>query len=87
MIALPFAAGAVKDTDALVLPRVAVTEVGTPGTVAGVTADDDADSAPDPSAFVACTVNVYAVPFVSPVTAQGLDEQDAVAPPGVAVAV
>src|SRR5712692_4473647 len=34
----------------------------------GVTALDAADSAPLPTLFVACTVNVYAVPFVNPVT-------------------
>jgi hypothetical protein len=37
-------------------------------TVPGVTAVDAADSAPVPTVFVALTVNVYAVPFVSPVT-------------------
>jgi hypothetical protein len=32
--------------------------------------------------FVAVTVKVYAVPFVSPVTVIGLDEPDAVMLPG-----
>ena len=40
-----------------------------PGTVAGVTAGEAAEAAPAPLAFVAFTVNVYAVPFASPVTA------------------
>ena len=34
----------------------------------GVTGLDAADSAPVPTAFVAATVNVYVVPFVSPPT-------------------
>jgi len=42
--------------------------VGAPGTVAGVTLFDAADAALVPTAFVAVTVKVYAVPLVSPVT-------------------
>jgi hypothetical protein len=68
VIALPFDAGAVHDTVAWPLPGVAVTLVGAPGAAAGVTALDAADAGPFPIAFVAVTVNVYAVPFVSPVT-------------------
>jgi hypothetical protein len=67
----PFDAGAVQDTDADALPAVAVTAVGAPGAVAGatgVTLADAADDAPTPTAFVAATVNVYAVPFVNPDT-------------------
>jgi hypothetical protein len=40
----------------------------------------DAEDVPD--AFVAVTVNVYAVPFVNPVTVIGLLEPVAVTPPG-----
>jgi hypothetical protein len=37
--------------------------------------------------LVAVTLNVYAVPLVSPVTTNGLDAPVAVAPPGDAVTV
>jgi hypothetical protein len=40
------------------LPPVAVTAVGAPGTVAGVTLFDGVDGTLDPAAFVATTVNV-----------------------------
>ena len=61
--------GAVNVTLACALPAVAVTAVGAPGTVRGVTLFDGAEAAPEPAAFVATTVNVYAVPFVRPVIA------------------
>ena len=64
-------AGAVKVTVALALPALAVPMIGAPGTVAGalgVTLFDAADAAPVPIALVALTINVYAVPLVSPVT-------------------
>jgi hypothetical protein len=68
VIALPpLLSGAVKVTLACAFPPVAVTPVGAPGTVAGVTLLDAIDGAPDPAAFVATTVKVYAVPLVSPV--------------------
>jgi hypothetical protein len=38
--------------------------------VAGVTAAEGNEAAEVPTAFVAVTVNVYAVPFASPVTVQ-----------------
>jgi hypothetical protein len=53
----------------------------------GVTLIDCADGAPVPAELVAVTVNVYAVPFVKPVTTQGELAQVPVAPPGLAVAV
>ena len=69
MIALPpVLAGAVKFTVTCVLPGVPVTPVGAPGTVLGVTLFDGPDGALEPAAFVATTVNVYAAPFVRPVT-------------------
>ena len=40
-----------------------------------------------PLVFVATAVNVYAVPFVRPVTTSGLDEPVAVSPPGLEVTV
>ena len=68
MIALPpLLAGALKVTLACVLPGVAFTFVGAPGTVAGVTLFDAADGALDPIALVATTRNVYATPLVNPV--------------------
>ena len=62
----------------------------TAGTNAGATGDtllDDADAGPVPAAFVAVTVNVYAVPLVSPVTVIGLAAPIAVIPPGFDVTV
>jgi len=65
----PLLAGAVHDTAASVSPGVAVTDVGTPGDPAGVVAADARDAEEVPLELVAVTVNVYAVPFVSPVIA------------------
>src|SRR5882672_10650355 len=65
---LPPLLGAVQDTVAAAFPPVAVTPVGVPGACAGVTALDAADAGPDPKALLAVTLNVYVVPFVSPVT-------------------
>ena len=64
----PLLAGAMKETEACALPPVAVTPVGGPGTVAGVTEFDGADAGPVPTEFAAVTVKVYEVPLVSPVT-------------------
>ena len=50
--------GAEKVIMALVLLAVAVTLVGAPGTVAGVTEFDTVEDAPVPRAFVAVTINV-----------------------------
>ena len=44
--------------------------VDEPGTPAGVTAADPADGAPGPTPLVATTLNLYAVPLVSPFTTQ-----------------
>ena len=63
--------GADHDTTAEAFPATADTPDGAPGTVAGgagVTALEGEDSGPVPIAFVADTVNVYAVPLVRPVT-------------------
>ena len=54
----PSDAGAVQETSASALPPVADTPVGTPGTVAGVTALEALDADPVPSLLVAVTVNV-----------------------------
>lgn len=83
VIALPpFDAGAVKLTVAWPLPLVAVPIVGTPGIVAGITLLEAAEADPAPTALVAVTVKVYAVPLVSPVTVRGLDAPVAVLPSG-----
>ena len=64
VIALPpLLTGGVKLTLACAFPPVAVTEVGAPGTVAGVTLFDAADGALEPAALVATTVKAYEVPF------------------------
>ena len=63
----PVEVGAVHLTVAAVLRPVAVTLVGAPGVVAGVTAFDAADCGPVPTAFVAATLKVYVVPLVRPV--------------------
>jgi hypothetical protein len=55
--------------------------------LAGVTEALGEDAGDVPIAFVAVTVNVYAVPFDKPVTVSGLDAPVAVAPPGLAVTV
>ena len=54
----PLDAGAVQDTVAWVLPPVADTLAGAPGTVAGVTALEAVDADPVPTLLVAVTVNV-----------------------------
>ena len=50
------------------LPAVATTPVGAPGTVNGVTAALADDAREEPAALVAVTVNLYAVPLIRPVT-------------------
>jgi hypothetical protein len=64
----PSLLGPVKLTVAWAFPGAAVTAVGAPGTVAGVTAADATDAGPVPTALVAVTVNVYAVPLERPGT-------------------
>jgi hypothetical protein len=54
---------------------------------AGVMLLDGLDAGPVPAAFVAVTVNVYAVPFVNPGTVMGLADREAVIPPGFEVTV
>jgi hypothetical protein len=86
----PSEAGAVKLIFACALPAVALTAVGAPGTVAaiaGVMLLDAADAGPVPTLLVAPTVQVYAVPFVRPVTVNELAAPDFVTAPGPHVAV
>jgi hypothetical protein len=70
----PSEAGGVHDTVAVALPLVASTLVGAPGTVAGVTEGEALEVAETPIPFVALTVNVYAVPLVSPVASVDVAE-------------
>jgi hypothetical protein len=87
VIALPpLDAGAVKLTVACALPPTAVTAVGAPGAVAiGVMLLDATDAAPLPKAFMAVTVNAYAIPLVRPGTMIGLAPPMAVIFPGAEV--
>ena len=69
MIGLPpSAVGGEKDTVTWALPAVEVPMTGASGTVMGVTEFDATDGEPVPMLLVAVIVNVYGVPFVSPVT-------------------
>ena len=80
--------GAVKLTVALALPAVAVTPVGAPGTVigdVGVTLFDEAELTLEPTALIATTVKLYAVPFTSPVMLIGDAGPIAKKPPGLDV--
>ena len=52
------------------MPGLAVTAVGAPGVVRGVTAAEAADADPLPATFLAFTVNVYGAPLVRPDTVQ-----------------
>ena len=81
--------GAIHDTTTCVSPATPETLVGAPGEANGVTAADALLALELPYALVATTVNVYAVPFVNPVTVHvaALPAAVHVAPPGLAVAV
>ena len=69
VIAAPFAAGAVQETDAEAsIAPVATTEDGASGTAEGTTEDDAEEAVPVPETFVAVTENEYDVPFVRPET-------------------
>ena len=63
------------------MPAVAVTLVGEPGVVIGIIALLDPEATLVPTALVAVTVNVYVVPFVSPVIVNGDEPPVAVKPP------
>jgi hypothetical protein len=70
MVAPPLLAGAVKDTVARALADVAVTAVGAPGTVRGVTDAEGAEVKLEPRPLVATTVKVWGVPLARPDTTQ-----------------
>ena len=86
---VPSETGAVHDTATWPLPGSPNTSVGAPGNAYGVTADEALLALELPYALVAITVNVYAVPFVNPVTVHVVAPLDQVhvAPPGLAVTV
>ena len=81
MDAPPLFIGGVNVTVAWPSPATADTLVGAFGTVAGVTEFDALEAVLVPAEFVAVTVNVYAVPFESPVTMSGDEPPVAVNPP------
>jgi hypothetical protein len=84
----PLLGGAIHDTTACAFPGAAVTAVGAPGTVFGVTAALGKEASELPAALAAVTVNVYAVPLVRPVTVAVVPMIVlALAPPGDAVTV
>lgn len=66
----PLFAGSVQLTVTLplVMTTAALTAVGAPGAIIGVSTLDAGDDGPVPMALVAWTVNVYPVPTVPPVT-------------------
>ena len=64
----PFEDGALKATDNCALPEVILVIEGADGVPRGVTEFEYPDSLLEPFAFVAMIVNLYAVPFVKPVT-------------------
>jgi hypothetical protein len=64
----PFDAGAVHESATCPSPATPDTAVGAPGSPEGVTGAEAAESTPVPTALIAATVNVYAVPFDKPVT-------------------
>jgi hypothetical protein len=79
--------GAEKLIVACPLPAVALPMIGASGALMGITLFEATDAAPVPMALVAVTVNVYAVPLVSPLTVTGLDIPEPVSSPGFDVTV
>ena len=78
----PSEVGAVQVTAALTLPGVASTDLGAPGTPAGVTGDEALDGDPAPAALLAVTVNVYESPLVRPETVHPIvPDVEQVSPP------
>ena len=71
MIGLPpVDVGAFQLTVADANPLTTLCDVGTPGAVTSVTLAEDPENAPVPAALMAATLKVYALPCVSPDTAQ-----------------
>jgi hypothetical protein len=64
----PLLAGGAQEIVACSSPATAVTLVGAPGSVAGVTGLVASEAGPAPRALIATTVNVYATPLLRPLT-------------------
>ena len=64
----PSLAGALHVNVTWVMPATPVTPLGASAVVAGVAGADGVEAGPVPTALMALTVNVYAVPLVSPLT-------------------
>ena len=77
----PLFEGAVNETVACPFPPTAVTLVGASGVVAGVTELLVFEIVLVPTAFVAVTLKVYAVPLARPVIVIGDEPPVAVKPP------
>jgi len=70
VIAEPLAPAPENEIVAWPSPMVAESDVGGVGKPAGIAAAEVADATPVPMLFIAFAVNVYEVPFVSPVILQ-----------------
>ncbi len=81
IVALPSLPGGENVITASPLPAVAVPIVGASGTVAGEMELLALDAVLVPTALVAVTVKVYAVPLAKPVTTSGEDAPYVVNPP------
>jgi len=77
VIVVPPSNGATNDTVICAFPRLTVGCAGADGTVLGMTTADAGDAGPEPFAFVAETVHVYDLPFVSEPTTIGDTAPDA----------
>ena len=87
VIAEPPVAGAVQETASERAEVVTVGALGVAGTVVAVIEAEALEASEVPDAFVAVTVNVYAVLDCKPVTVSGDDDPVAVYDPGEDVAV
>ena len=84
----PVFAGALQETtDSPLAFDVPDTDVGTPGTLDGMTAADAEEAEPVPDTFVAVTENEYEVPLVRPETVHDVVAVAHVNEPGVDVTV
>jgi hypothetical protein len=71
VMAEPPVAGVTNATLKLAFPRVTAGVAGAEGVVAGIVDTEATDSVLLPTAFVACAVHVYVLPFVSADTMSG----------------
>ena len=80
------------DHNTVTYPSAATTPVivgalGVPSALIGVATSETPEAAPEPALLVAVSEKVYGEPFVRPVTAQDVDADSQVSPPGAAVTV